>query len=153
MRSVAMRDRYHMPINRGISMSYLKLIPVVGDLLDKLIPDSDMRAKAEHELSKLEQNGELQLLIKQIEVNAQEAKHSSIFVAGWRPFIGWTCGLAFAYHFIGQPVVLFVAALNGVIVTLPSFDMSSLLYVLGGMLGLGGFRSYEKLKKVGRNKL
>ena len=80
----------------------------------------------------------------QIEVNKEEAKHRTVFVAGWRPFTGWVCATALAYHFILEPVIVFVLALYNIQLTLPQFDMASLLTVLMGMLGLGGLRTYEK---------
>jgi hypothetical protein len=117
------------------------LIPGIFGIVDKLIPDtakaSELKAQLEMELVK--QAG------KQIEVNKQEARHRSIFVAGWRPFIGWVCGLSFAYHFLIYPVLVLALSLNGQDPNvLPTFDMSSLLTVMMGMLGLGGLRTYEK---------
>lgn len=126
-------------------------------LLDKVIPDPAAKAAAQAELMKM-QHVELMAVMgiegeiakSQIAVNAEEAKSSSLFVAGWRPFIGWVCGCAFAYHFVALPFLAFVLAIFGVAVALPAFDMSSLMTVLMGMLGLGGFRMYEKLKGVAR---
>jgi hypothetical protein len=81
----------------------------------------------------------------QVSVNQAEAQHRSTFVAGWRPFIGWVCGIALAYHFVLSPIIVFGIAISGVTVPeLPSFDMNSLMTVLMGMLGLGGLRTYEK---------
>jgi hypothetical protein len=83
----------------------------------------------------------------QLEINKAEAQHKSIFVAGWRPFIGWTCGVALAWHFVLAPVTMFLCAYIGVAIPdLPSFDMGSLLTILGGLLGLGSLRTYEKQK-------
>ena len=83
----------------------------------------------------------------QIEINKAEASHKSIFVAGWRPFIGWTCGIALCWHFVLAPVTIFVCAYLAVeIPNLPTFDMGSLMTVLMGMLGLGTLRTYEKQK-------
>ena len=90
----------------------------------------------------------------QLDINKEEAKHRSIFVAGARPFILWVCGFAFAYHFIVQPMILLFASLFSIEVTgLPEFDMTSLMTVLGGILGLGGLRSYEKKNGVSREKM
>ncbi len=120
-----------------------KLIEPVSNILDKFVADKDLKTKLSHELEK----EIISLNRAQLEVNKVEAKHNSIFVAGWRPFIGWVCGLAFGWHFIGQPVALFVVALTGTqIPPLPEFDMGTLLTVLGGMLGIGGLRTYEKQK-------
>ena len=87
----------------------------------------------------------------QLEVNKSEAQHRSIFVAGWRPFIGWTCGIALMAHFVLFPATDFVVAYMGYeIPPMPAFDMDSLMTVLLGMLGLGGMRSFEKFKGVSK---
>jgi hypothetical protein len=84
-------------------------------------------------------------MLAQVEVNKAEAASGSVFKGGWRPFIGWVCGAAFAYHFVLQPFIVFGVAVAGVAIPeLPSFDMGSLMTVMMGMLGLGGLRSYEK---------
>ena len=83
----------------------------------------------------------------QILTNREEAKSANVFVSGWRPFIGWTCGFALAYHFILAPLILFGVAITGQeIPSLPVFDMESLMTVLLGMLGLGSLRTFEKSK-------
>jgi hypothetical protein len=83
----------------------------------------------------------------QAETNKEEAQHRSVWVAGWRPFVGWVCGIALAWHFVLSPVIIFIAAwFNIVLPALPQFDMGSLMTVLMGMLGLGGLRSFEKAK-------
>jgi hypothetical protein len=118
--------------------------PVTG-LLDKFIPDADEKARIAHELATMGEKHAQQLALSQIEVNKAEAASGSIFKGGWRPAVGWVCASAFAYHFVLQPILLFVVALTGTeLPTLPEFDMSTLLPVLGGMLGIGGLRSYEK---------
>jgi len=120
--------------------------PVTG-LLDKFIEDKDQKNALAHEIATLAEKQAHEAQIAQIEVNKQEAQHRSIFVAGWRPFIGWTCGTALAYHFVLNPLILFTTAFAGVeIPELPSFDMETLTTVLLGMLGLGGMRSFEKFK-------
>jgi hypothetical protein len=83
----------------------------------------------------------------QIEINKAEAQHKSIFVAGWRPFIGWTCGIALCWHFVLAPVTMFVCAYLAVqIPELPTFDMGSLMTVLMGMLGLADFAVLKSTK-------
>lgn len=115
-------------------------------VLDKFIPDPEAKARAEAEL-----RDALQLWDKaQTEINKAEATHRTIFVAGWRPFIGWTCGSAFLYHFILTPILLTVMAMRGDQIVLPEFDMQTLLTVLMGLLGLGGLRTYEKIKGVAK---
>jgi hypothetical protein len=120
--------------------------PVTG-LLDKFIEDKDQKAALAHEIATMAEKQAHESAMAQIEVNKAEAASGSIFKGGWRPFIGWVCGLAFAYHFILQPVLLFGVAVAGVeLPALPEFDMSSLMPVLLGMLGLGGLRTVEKIK-------
>jgi len=123
------------------------LIGPVSGILDKVIPDSDMKAKLAHEIATMSDNHAQQALLSQLEINKAEAASGSLFKGGWRPFIGWTSGVAFAYHFVLQPLLVFVLTASGVdLPDLPEFDMSTLLTVLGGMLGIGGLRSYEKTK-------
>ena len=86
--------------------------PVTG-LLDKFIPDADEKAKIAHELATMGEKHAQQLALAQIEVNKAEAASGSIFKGGWRPFIGWVCGTAFAYHFVLQPVILFAVTAYG----------------------------------------
>jgi len=123
------------------------LIGPVSGILDKVIPDSDMKAKLAHEIATMSDTHAQQALLAQLEINKAEAASGSLFKGGWRPFIGWTSGVAFAYHFVLQPLLVFVLTASGVdLPELPEFDMSTLLTVLGGMLGIGGLRSYEKTK-------
>jgi hypothetical protein len=82
-----------------------------------------------------------ELLEIQTRINEIEAKHRTVFVAGWRPFIGWVCGIAFAFHYIIMPLLLAYTDIKPI-----EFDTNSLFTVLMGMLGLGGLRTYEKLK-------
>ncbi len=120
--------------------------PVTG-LLDKVIEDKDQKAKLAHEIATMSDNHAQQALMGQLEINKAEAAAGSIFKGGWRPFIGWVCGVAFAYHFVLQPLIIFVVAIAGVdIPDLPEFQMNTLLTVLGGLLGIGGLRTYEKQK-------
>lgn len=129
-------------------MSFLSLLPIIGKVIDRIIPDKHAAQKAKQELEVLDQKGELELMLKQIAINANESKHKSLFVAGWRPFIGWACGVTFVYHFLFVPLIHFIANLNGVQVDLPHFQVEGLMTVLLSMLGLGGLRTYEKLKGV-----
>ena len=120
--------------------------PVTG-LLDKFIEDKDQKAKLAHDIATMSQRHAQQLALAQIKVNEAEASSGSLFKGGWRPFVGWVCGVAFCYHFIIQPLIVFIVALTGTTIPdLPSFDMGTLLTVLGGLLGIGGLRTYEKQK-------
>lgn len=129
------------------------LIGPVTSLLDKFIPDAGERDRLAHEIATMSERHAQELAKGQLEVNKTEAAHKSMFVAGWRPFVGWTCGLALFWHFLGLPVTLFVTAYTGTeLPTLPTFDMQSLMTVLLGMLGLGGLRTFEKTKGIQREK-
>lgn len=125
------------------------LITSVSTLLSKVIPDVNERQKLAHEIATMAQKQAHEIAIAQIEVNKTEAASDSVFKGGWRPFIGWICGISFAYHFILQPLLIFVLAYTGFpMPDLPEFDMASLMTVLMGMLGLGGLRTFEKYKGV-----
>jgi hypothetical protein len=127
------------------------LIGPVSSLLDKFIEDKDQKAALAHEIATMAEKHAQERAMAQADVNKQEAQHRNIWVAGWRPFIGWVCGVALAWHFVLAPVVLFVAAWVDVqLPTLPAFDMDSLMTVLLGMLGLGGLRTFEKHKGLSR---
>jgi hypothetical protein len=120
--------------------------PVTG-LLDKFIEDKDQKAKLAHDIATMSEKHAQQLAMSQIEVNKMEAASGSLFKGGWRPMVGWVCAVAFAYHFIIKDLIVFFASLAGAeIPELPEFDMGTLLTVLGGMLGIGGLRTYEKQK-------
>lgn len=130
----------------------------VGKLADKIWPDPLAKAEGMLRLKELEQKGELAYLAAdtdlaklQMEINKVEAASSSLFVSGWRPFIGWVCGGAFAYHFVLQPFLLFMMSIFQVSITLPVFDMTQLVTVLFGMLGLGAVRTVEKIRGVARS--
>lgn len=119
-------------------------------LIDQLFTSDDERMAAKLKVLELEKSGEL----AQIAVNTQEAKHTSLFVAGWRPFIGWVCGLAFSWTFLIYPMLKFAVLAFGVpldLSLLPIMDLSEMMPVLMGMLGLGAMRSYERRNGVERN--
>jgi hypothetical protein len=124
--------------------------PVTG-LLDKFVEDKDQKAKLAHDLATMADRHAQELATAQIEVNKAEASSGSLFKGGWRPFIGWVCGGAFAYHFVLQPVIVFGVLTAGIdLPPLPEFDMASLMTVMMGMLGLGGLRTYEKQKGISK---
>ena len=126
-----------------------KLVDPVSNILDKVVEDKDQKAKLAHEIATMAERHAQELARGQIEINKEEAKSRNIFIAGWRPFVGWTCGLALFWHFLGLPVTLFVTGwFNLQHPPLPEFDIQSLMTVLLGMLGLGGMRTFEKFKGV-----
>lgn len=122
-----------------------QLIGPVTGLLDKFVEDKDQKNALAHEISTLASKQATELAKGQLAVNAVEAAHKSLFVAGWRPFVGWVCGVGLAYNVI-------IAQILGIWVTVPEVDPSLLTPVLMGMLGMGAMRSYEKAKGVQREK-
>lgn len=126
------------------------ILNVVKGPLDKLIPDKGKKAEFRHAL-------EMEILrtgLAQMEINKAEAEHASVFVAGWRPFIGWVCGLALAWHFMGFDILNWLRlALFPEMPEPPALGGSeTLVTVLLSMLGLGGLRTVEKLKGVNRDR-
>jgi hypothetical protein len=122
------------------------VLNIGAKILDRVIPDKAEREKAQAELVKMQLSGELSQLAGQLEVNKTEAAHQSVFVAGWRPFIGWVCGVALAYQFVLRPVITWaVPSLGYTVAEMPGLD-DNLWELMFGMLGLGGLRSYEKIK-------
>lgn len=118
-------------------------VNAVGNALDELFTSKDEKLQAQAVLEKLRQQPD----VLQVELNKVEAGHRSVFVAGWRPFIGWVCGFGFAYHYILQPFLAFTLLALGVdLPALPEFDMNALQTVMMGMLGLGTLRTWEKLQ-------
>lgn len=130
------------------------LIPLLSPLLDKVlsyIPDPQAKAKAALEAQQAMQEAEQKAMAliaeqnsKQADINLEEAKSPSLFIAGWRPALGWTCAAAFAWVYVLQPIVSFIFAAAKHPVALPTLDFSTMSTVLMGMLGLAGLRTYEK---------
>ena len=121
------------------------LIPAVSGILDKFVPDADTKNKLAHEIATMSEKHAQEALLAQLEINQAEAASGSLFKGGWRPAVGWVCAIAFAYHFILKDLIIFGATFAGAdLPEMPEFDMGTLLTVLGGMLGIGGLRTYEK---------
>ena len=105
----------------------------------------------------LAQNGELQKIMGQLQINMKEAESESVFVSGWRPFVGWVCGSALAWEYLVKPFGVFVAVAADLMTKeqidlLPMLELSVMMPVLMGMLGLGGMRSFEKWKGANKNR-
>jgi hypothetical protein len=126
----------------------LSILEIGAKLLDKVIPDKEAREKAQAELIRAAQDQDFQLALAQIKVNEEEAKSDSIFKSGWRPFVGWTCSTSFALHFVIFPIINFFIVALGYKEVVISFDMVTLTTTLGGLLGIGGLRTYEKIKGI-----
>jgi len=118
--------------------------PVTG-LLDKFIEDKDQKNALAHEIATMSERHAQELMKGQLGVNKTEAAHKSLFVAGWRPSIGWVCSLGLLYNTI-------IANILGIWVDLPEIDTTLLVPVMMGMLGLGAMRSYEKVNSVARER-
>jgi hypothetical protein len=122
-----------------------QLIGPVTGLLDKFIEDKDEKNRIAFELSTMAERHAAELAKGQMEINKVEAAHKSLFVAGWRPSIGWCCSLGLLYHVLIAPIA-------SIWVEVPEIDPSLLMTTMTGLLGLGAMRSYEKTRGVSREK-
>lgn len=128
------------------------LIGPITSILDKIIPDKDERDRLAHEIATMAEHQAHEIALAQIDLNKTEASNAGdgwlgFYRAGWRPSVGWLCVVAFGWHYVAQPILLFFAAMWGVeMPTLPEFDMGSLMTVLLGLLGLGGMRTLERIR-------
>jgi hypothetical protein len=128
------------------------LIAAALEVIDKVIPDPQAKAQAKLEILKLEQQGEfkkldadLQIMLAQAAINQEEAKSTDGFRGGWRPAVGWVCVTGMAYTYILNPLLTWASTTNGWSAP-PSIDTFDLLIMLGGMLGFGGMRSFERIR-------
>lgn len=124
-------------------MNLMSLIDPVSTLLDKFIEDKDTKAKLAHDIATMAEKHGHEIALAQIEVNKQEAK-GNFFQSGWRPATGWICVVGFGVNFLVSPL----ARAFGL--DIPQADLSVMLPVLMGMLGLGGLRTLERTKGVGK---
>ena len=130
-------------------MDPLSAIAGLADtLINKIWPDPAARASAEAQLIKAQMDAALASVQQQIDINKIEAASPNIWTSGWRPGIGWTCGAAFALHFVVLPVLNWIIGLFGHAPVVIPFDMDTLSTVLMGMLGLGGLRTFEKVRGI-----
>lgn len=123
--------------------------PVISRALD-FIPNPAEKARVELEMKNQLMAAVIAESQGQLEVNKNEASHPSVFVAGWRPAIGWICAFGFAWQFLITPIALWIMAMTGSTVILPSIDVQALYSLTMGMLGMGALRTYEKMKGVAR---
>lgn len=126
-------------------------------IIDKFVPDAAKKAELQLELAKLQysqEGAELEANVKaavgQLEVNKAEAANPSLFVSGWRPFVGWLCAGGIGFQVILAPLLEWGSALAGAPTQFPQLDTSTLTTMLLGMLGLGGMRTFEKIQGVAR---
>ena len=124
------------------------LLDIGSKVIDKIFPDPTAAASAKLELLKLQQNGDLAVMAGQMKINEIEAGSASIFVSGWRPAIGWVCGGACAWNWIGLPIVKVGLGLLAIKLELAPANLTEMMPILLGMLGLGGLRTLEKVNGV-----
>lgn len=127
------------------------IAPVTG-ILDKFVEDKDQKAVLAHEIATIADKQANEQAKAQIQLNAVEAATGSLFIAGWRPAVGWCCALAMLLNFILIPFINLGLDVAGVAIQLELINMETMMPVLLGMLGLGGLRTAEKIKGVQREK-
>lgn len=131
------------------------LFGLAGKVFDKIFPNPQQAAEAKLKLFEMQQSGELKVLeaettlaLGQISINKAEAESTDFFRGGWRPFIGWVCGLGLFYQFLLRPLLTFVLMVfETKVQTMPALELDTLMTLLFGILGLGAMRTTEKLKK------
>ena len=136
------------------------LFSAAQSLISRFFPDPEKQAEAQRALLQMQQNGELAQLAAetdlaklQLQVNVEEAKSTNWFVAGARPFIMWTCGVSLAYVSVIEPVSRFVAKVwFGYVGDFPVIDTNLTMQILMGILGLGAYRTAEKIKGAEGNR-
>jgi hypothetical protein len=126
------------------------LIGPIASLLDKFIPDADEKARLSFEIATLAEKQAHEIAKAQIEVNKTEAGNPSIFVSGWRPAVGWICASGLGFNFIVVPLGNFYLSVTASTILIPTLDIAEMMPVLLGMLGLGAYRTAEKIKGVAR---
>lgn len=120
-----------------------------GKIIDRVLPDKAANDAAKAKLLEMQVAGDLAVVTGQLDVDKTEAASNSIFVAGWRPFIGWVCGSALGYQYILSPIGQWISALFGHPVAAPVLDIGQLMTLLLSMLGMGVLRSYDKAQGTG----
>ncbi len=135
----------------------MDILSILMSVLDKFFPSADKKLDIDKQRLALEMQAALlqaNAIKAQTDINLEEAKNDNLFVAGWRPFLGWVCGAAFAFNYVCIPVLtwFYVAIMGHALPPLPEFDMVSLMTLLSGMLGLGFMRSYDKKQALENKK-
>ena len=126
-------------------MALLSLIGPATKLIGKFVKDKDKQAQLAHDLSTMAERHAQELALAQIKLNTEEAK-GNWFQSSWRPLIGWVCGLSLAINYMVSPI------LAGFGIIVPQADMSVMMPLLFGMLGISGLRSFDKYKKTDTKK-
>jgi len=125
------------------------VVGIAGKVLDKFVEDKDLKRKLNAELK----SQIISLDLAQAQTNLEQAKHSSIFIAGARPAIMWICAFGLGWQFVFQPVAAWILAVSGSELMLPLFETEGLMPLTLSLLGLGSMRSFEKFKGIQRNSM
>ena len=125
------------------------VVGIAGKVLDKFVEDKDLKRKLESELK----SQIISLDLAQAQTNLEQAKHSSVFIAGARPAIMWICAFGLGWQFVFQPVAAWILAVSGSELMLPLFETEGLMPLTLSLLGLGSMRSFEKFKGIQRNSM
>jgi len=127
------------------------LLPSIMDVAGRFLPeDKEKRAEAEREIEAKLAESLANIDLANLKINEADAKSGNWFQSGWRPFIGWSCGFALAYTYVMQPILTFGLAQAGYLIDLPAVNLGEMMPVLMGLLGLGGLRTFEKVKGISR---
>ena len=128
-----------------------QLLPILGGVVEKVIPDKAQQTVAKLELEKALVDNANTINLETIKTNQIEANHRSVWVAGWRPAIGWSCSFGIAWLFIGHPIATWIAMLLGYSdLVMPTIPTDILLELTFAMLGMAGLRTFEKLKGLSK---
>lgn len=128
-----------------------QLLPFVGEVLDRVVPDTEAKERAKREIEASLIANANTINLAQIDVNKTEAQHRSVWVSGWRPAIGWSCSLGIGWLFIGHPVATWIAMLTGYEgMVMPTIPTDILLELTFAMLGMAGLRTFEKIKGISK---
>lgn len=119
-----------------------------SSILSRVLPDKEKQAEAQAALAQMVVTGEIQQVTGQLQIDATEAASNSIFVAGWRPFVGWVCGFGLAYQFLMRPLLTFSVELFRPAFQAPALDMGTLIQLLLALLGMGAMRTIDKINGV-----
>lgn len=122
------------------------LISGIMGIINKVVADKDTQAQIEREITMYTLTSDFQNAMAQVDLAKVDQASNSLWQAGWRPFVGWVCGISFCWHYVFVPIILFIGSAFGHQIPLPIFSAETMMTVLFGMLGLGGYRTYEKLQ-------
>ena len=125
------------------------IINIVGKVIEKIVPDKTKAAEMKHEIALSLVSSDL----AQMAINKKEAEHPSVFVSGWRPAVGWVCVVALAFNYIIAPLINWACAVWYPEIILPRLDITELMTLLFGLLGMGTLRSFDKTKGTARHKI